>query len=241
MADSLNFDLVSPERSLASFEATSVQIPGSEGDMTAMANHEPVLTTLRPGILSVSAAGGVSEYVVTGGFAEVTAQGVTVIAERAMAKADVTQADMDGIVAGAAEAVERASEEAHVRLPARCSLMSRLWPLPWVSTPPKGSDKIRNGPHAGPFFSFIIISETKLWLHETHVFTYRWEWIKERLNCSQTFKTVETCGPARVRARCRMRLNFLKPLQPNHGPREPHHVGHGERQLCPCGTFGRKT
>ena len=56
MADSLNFDLVSPERSLASFEATSVQIPGSEGDMTAMANHEPVLTTLRPGILSVSAA-----------------------------------------------------------------------------------------------------------------------------------------------------------------------------------------
>ena len=112
MADSLNFDLVSPERSLASFEATSVQIPGSEGDMTAMANHEPVLTTLRPGILSVSAASGVSEYVVTGGFAEVTAQGVTVIAERAMAKADVTQEDMDGIVAGAAGAVERASEDA---------------------------------------------------------------------------------------------------------------------------------
>ena len=112
MADSLNFDMVSPERSLASFEATSVQIPGSEGDMTAMANHEPVLTTLRPGILSVSAASGVSEYVVTGGFAEVTAQGVTVIAERAMAKADVTQEDMDGIVAGAAEAVERAGEDA---------------------------------------------------------------------------------------------------------------------------------
>jgi len=112
MADSLNFDLVSPERSLASFEATSVQIPGSEGDMTAMAHHEPVLTTLRPGILSVSAASGVSEYVVTGGFAEVTAQGVTVIAERAMAKADVTQEDMDGIVAGAAEAVERAGEDA---------------------------------------------------------------------------------------------------------------------------------
>ena len=112
MADTLNFDLVSPERSLASFEATAVQIPGSEGDMTAMANHEPVLTTLRPGVLSVSASGGVSEYVVTGGFAEVTAQGVTVIAERAMAKADVTQEDMDGIVAGAAEAVERANEDA---------------------------------------------------------------------------------------------------------------------------------
>ena len=112
MADTLKFDLVSPERSLASFEATAVQIPGSEGDMTAMANHEPVLTTLRPGVLSVSAPEGVSEYVVTGGFAEVTAQGVTVIAERAMAKADVTQEDMDGIIAGAAEAVEKASEGA---------------------------------------------------------------------------------------------------------------------------------
>ena len=112
MVVSLNFDLVSPERSLASFEATSVQIPGSEGDMTAMANHEPVLTTLRPGVLSVTAPSGVSEFVVTGGFAEVTAQGVTVIAERAMAKADVTQDDMNGIISGAAEAVEKASEEA---------------------------------------------------------------------------------------------------------------------------------
>jgi len=112
MADTLNFDLVSPERSLASFAATAVQIPGSEGDMTAMANHEPVLTTLRPGVLSVTAPSGVSEFVVTGGFAEVTAQGVTVIAERAMAKADVTQDDMNGIISGAAEAVEKASEEA---------------------------------------------------------------------------------------------------------------------------------
>ena len=112
MADTLNFDLVSPERSLASFAATAVQIPGSEGDMTAMASHEPVLTTLRPGVLSVTAPSGVSEFVVTGGFAEVTAQGVTVIAERAMAKADVTQDDMNGIISGAAEAVEKASEEA---------------------------------------------------------------------------------------------------------------------------------
>ena len=112
MADTLNFDLVCPERSLASFAATAVQIPGSEGDMTAMANHEPVLTTLRPGVLSVTAPSGVSEFVVTGGFAEVTAQGVTVIAERAMAKADVTQDDMNGIISGADEAVEKASEDA---------------------------------------------------------------------------------------------------------------------------------
>ena len=120
MADIMNFDLVSPERSLASFAATEVQIPGSEGDMTVMINHAPILTTLRPGVLSVSSADGTSEYVITGGFAEVTAEGVTVIAERAMVKSDVTQIDMDGIVslaqvalAGSNEATQDAAIKMH--------------------------------------------------------------------------------------------------------------------------------
>ena len=110
MADTMNFDLVSPERSLASFAATEVLIPGAEGDMTAMFNHAPILTTLRPGLLLVSSVDGVSEYVVTGGFAEVTPEGVTVIAERAMVKSDVTQADMDGIVSIAQVALDGANE-----------------------------------------------------------------------------------------------------------------------------------
>lgn len=110
MADTMNFDLVSPERSLASFSATEVQIPGSEGDMTAMLNHAPILTTLRPGVLSVNSSSGVNEYVVTGGFAEVTSEGVTVIAERAMVKADVTQEDMDVIVSTAKAALDGANE-----------------------------------------------------------------------------------------------------------------------------------
>ena len=110
MADIMNFDLVSPERSLASFVATEVQIPGSEGDMTVMLNHAPILTTLRPGVLSVSGADGVSEYVITGGFAEVTAEGVTVIAERAIVKSEVTQADMDSIVSLAQLALDSSNE-----------------------------------------------------------------------------------------------------------------------------------
>ena len=110
MADIMNFDLVSPERSLASFVATEVQIPGSEGDMTVMLNHAPILTTLRPGVLSVSGADGVSEYVITGGFAEVTAEGVTVIAEHAMVRSEVTQADMDGIVSLAQVALDGSNE-----------------------------------------------------------------------------------------------------------------------------------
>ena len=110
MADIMNFDLVSPERSLASFAATEVQIPGSEGDMTVMLNHAPILTTLRPGVLSVSGAEGVSEYVITGGFAEVTAEGVTVIAEHAIVRSEVTQADMDGIVSLAQVALDGSNE-----------------------------------------------------------------------------------------------------------------------------------
>lgn len=91
MADTMQFDLVSPERKLASMQADSVSIPGAEGDMVAMPNHAPVLTTLRPGYLTVTAGAEVTEYLVTGGFAEVTAEGVTVLAENALPKAEVTK------------------------------------------------------------------------------------------------------------------------------------------------------
>ena len=53
MADTMQFDLVSPERRVAALEVTSVQIPGADGDMTAMPGHAPLITTLRPGILRV--------------------------------------------------------------------------------------------------------------------------------------------------------------------------------------------
>jgi len=58
MANTMQFDLVSPERRLASGEATEVQIPGAEGDMTAMPDHAATITTLRPGLLRVVASDG---------------------------------------------------------------------------------------------------------------------------------------------------------------------------------------
>ena len=54
----MQFDLVSPERKLASFEASEVLIPGAEGDMTAMPDHMPVITTLRPGIVGRATEAG---------------------------------------------------------------------------------------------------------------------------------------------------------------------------------------
>ena len=95
MADTMQFDLVSPERRLASLQVTSVQIPGADGDMTAMPDHAPTITTLRPGVLRVEGPGGATEYVVTGGFAEISANGVSVLAERAVPKGDMTQEHLD--------------------------------------------------------------------------------------------------------------------------------------------------
>jgi F-type H+-transporting ATPase subunit epsilon len=80
----VQFDLVSPEKRLASARATEVQIPGADGDLTAMEGHAPTITTLRPGILRVVAPEGTKAFVVTGGFAEITAATVSVLAERAV-------------------------------------------------------------------------------------------------------------------------------------------------------------
>lgn len=112
MADTLQFDLVSPERRLASVEAREVQIPGADGDMTAMADHAPMITTLRPGVLRVVHGGGSDDYVVSGGFAEVTAGGVSVLAEQALPRAEVTQAVYDEMLAAARAAQSSAASDA---------------------------------------------------------------------------------------------------------------------------------
>ena len=104
MAGNLQFDLVSPERRLASLQATEVQIPGAAGDMTAMEGHAPTITTLRPGILKAVSAEGTKSYVVTGGFAEISASGVSVLAERAVPVEELTATTMDQLIADASEA-----------------------------------------------------------------------------------------------------------------------------------------
>lgn len=112
MADTMTFDLVSPERKLASVEATSVNIPGMEGDLTAMPNHAAFLTTLRPGVVKVNNGNDVTEYVVTGGFAEISAEGTSVLAEQAMPKDEATAEVLGGVLAAAEATLETAAEDA---------------------------------------------------------------------------------------------------------------------------------
>ncbi len=104
MAGHLQFDLVSPERKLASVVATEVQIPGADGDLTAMEGHAPTITTLRPGILKALGAEGTKSYVVTGGFAEISATGVSVLAERAVPVEEATPALFDALMVEARDA-----------------------------------------------------------------------------------------------------------------------------------------
>jgi F-type H+-transporting ATPase subunit epsilon len=100
----LHFDLVSPERLLISAEVDQVDVPGSEGDFGVFAGHAPVMTTLRPGVLAIVSAGKSAEkFFVRGGFAEVTLQGLTVLAEEAMPLAELDTAALDQRIKNAEE------------------------------------------------------------------------------------------------------------------------------------------
>ena len=111
MADTFQFELVSPERKLASVDANSVQIPGMEGDFTAMPNHAPFLTTLRPGIVRVVAPGETTEYVVTGGFAEVSPTAASILAEQAMLRAEAGSDLVSDLLAAAEHDLAEAPPE----------------------------------------------------------------------------------------------------------------------------------
>ena len=104
MADTMQFDLVTPERKLASVPVREVRIPGADGDLTAMPDHAPLITTLRPGVLTVVTAEGTTSYVVTGGFAEISSAGTSVLAERAMPVGEVTAASVEELIAEATRA-----------------------------------------------------------------------------------------------------------------------------------------
>ena len=76
-----HFDLVTPDKQLFSGSVDQVDVPGAEGDFGVLAGHAPLVATLKPGVLVVHEGGRKHRLVVTGGFAEVNAQGLTVLAD----------------------------------------------------------------------------------------------------------------------------------------------------------------
>jgi F-type H+-transporting ATPase subunit epsilon len=113
MPDAFKFELVSPERLLVSGEVEQVLVPGAEGDMTVLAHHAPVLTTLRPGLLDIGLPGGEHQrFFIRGGFAEIGPSGLTVLAETAIDLVELDAVRLAQAVRDAEEDVTDAPEGA---------------------------------------------------------------------------------------------------------------------------------
>ena len=94
-----HFDLVSPEKMAFSGEVDQVDIPGAEGDFGVLAGHAPVVAAIRPGILTVISGGSKQKIIVLGGLAEVSAKGLTVLADVATSLDDLDRAEFAETIA----------------------------------------------------------------------------------------------------------------------------------------------
>lgn len=111
MADKLHFDLVSPERRLFRGEVDMVVVPGEEGDFGVLPGHAPVMSAIRSGAISVHSGDDIKRTFIHGGFAEVTPEGLTVLAEEAIDMASVNAEQLAKDLAEAREDIGLARDE----------------------------------------------------------------------------------------------------------------------------------
>ncbi len=112
MAESFQFELVSPERLLMSEPVEEVVVPGSEGQFTVMKGHAPFMTTLRPGVIDIVRGGQTTRIFVRGGFADANAAGLTVLAEMALPVSEINPEHLAREVKNAEEDVADAKDGA---------------------------------------------------------------------------------------------------------------------------------
>ena len=128
MADRIEFELVSPERLLLSQPVGMVVVPGGEGDFGALPGHAPMISTIRAGVIATYEDGRVDRRIfVAGGFAEVTPERCTVLAEEAAPLDSIDMAQAEARVAAAGEAVEAArTDEERAAAEARLAVAQAL-------------------------------------------------------------------------------------------------------------------
>jgi F-type H+-transporting ATPase subunit epsilon len=107
---SFHFDLVSPEQLVFSGEVEHVVVPGSEGEFGVLAGHAPMVAMLRPGILKILGPDE-QRILVMGGFAEVTAQALTVLADRAVPVQEVEPDAIAGEIQETEDALAAAKDD----------------------------------------------------------------------------------------------------------------------------------
>ena len=107
MSNTIKYELVCPESKVESGEADSVLVPGYEGDFTVLVNHAAYLSTLRPGMLKIFSSGNEIQYFVDSGFAEVSDQGLVVLAEKAIKKSDLDKGTINIMISELEEKMEK--------------------------------------------------------------------------------------------------------------------------------------
>ena len=115
MTDKLHFDLVSPEKRVFAGEVDQVVVPGVDGEFGVLAGHAPFMSTIRPGAIAVHVGGDVTRTFIHGGFAEVTPEGLTILAEEAIDLAGLDAAKVAQDLQDAREDVDAARDEAERR------------------------------------------------------------------------------------------------------------------------------
>lgn len=109
MADGVKIEIVSPERLVLSEQARSVVVPGADGYFTVLGDHAPLMTTLKPGFITVTDSANVAHvFYVQGGFADVAPTGLTILAEEARPVADFNRSEIEALIATGMTALEAA-------------------------------------------------------------------------------------------------------------------------------------
>ncbi len=123
MADKIKFELVAPERLLIDEPVDMVVVPGVEGDFGVLARHAPLIAAVRPGVINVHNEGAVSERIfVGGGFAEVTGERCTVLADEAVPVAEIDRAATEKAIADLTEQLSVADPDERAPLSRRLAV-----------------------------------------------------------------------------------------------------------------------
>ena len=128
MADSISFELVTPDRLFMSAQADAVAVPGVEGDFGVLPGHAPMISALRAGVIEVDGASDADARIfIAGGFAEIAADRLTILAEDAVRVADLDRAGLEQRVQDAREDVEDAKDdEARRQAEAKLTLLENM-------------------------------------------------------------------------------------------------------------------
>ena len=109
MADGVKIEIVSPERLVLSEQARSVTVPGADGYFTVLGDHAPLMTTLKPGFITVTDTANVAHvFYVRGGFADIAPTSLTILAEEARPVADFNRSEIEALITSGMTALEAA-------------------------------------------------------------------------------------------------------------------------------------